>query len=835
MAISANSLVRVSAFSGEEMSPGDKSVPYISSLYLEQEEINLNCEVTISGVTINCVHLSALYLRKAVDYHIKNEKLMVGDIFGSVDLIESIIPEDIDTIYKNMTDSSCGRHIVACRKFGDFLSGIAKDTAICEQRLFLLSSSSHVMAVRLLHKISCKNLRSKYVVWFFDPNRTNVVARVAVDDPNDFLNESTFSLQSFVDSSLYEKYFKTLIGQPEECECLIYEYCELKDTNKDFLTLQTLSQYGVSSCMVFHLMSEGSANDVMRIVDIVSLLDPDSEFRREIFWGKSSEGVPALNSALGLGNHENIDAYGLLLDTMSSDEMLGFLPELLRSENVKGTPGLFLALERGHTKSVAAYGGLLDRLLNMSDKIPMYNIASILFSLLMARRRDDGLPGLFIALQENSHEAVIEFCLLLDRLLTIRDELSVCELCSMIYDLLMSKRSDGASCLQIALFLDNFESVRAFGELLLRFTNFNDSSYFGNVTRIVFKLLKAESLNYKSGLCLALSENNSNSVDAFGGLLEKFVLFRGGVSDCEFYDMLHDLLVSRSEGTPGLFMALQNGCEDSIKAFAKLVSQFMSLSAQITRDRLLVMLHELFMPSRDDGISGLFMALQQGHGGSIVAFSDLLGQLFKLEGGVISIEEIFSLVSDILVAKNNSGRPGLNIALIRDEECSVSAFGVLLGKFDFFKGKISENEIFNAMYELIMSRNSDGCPGLFYALRGNCANVIASYFLLVSKLPKRYWSDLLIARDVQGVPAIFTAHDDVIDEYCQFLVNMPADVFLEVHTKLTEFTKCREYLDIVSRGGSFEAARYEAFLDRITDHKNNQPGASGDTKCCEVA
>ncbi len=28
------------------------------------------------------------------------------------------------------------------------------------------------------------------------------------------------------------------------------------------------------------------------------------------------------------------------------------------------------------------------------------------------------------------------------------------------------------------------------------------------------------------------------------------------------------------------------------------------------------------------------------------------------------------------------------------------------------------------------------------------------------------------------------------------LVKLPEDVFLEVHTKLTEFTKCREYLDI---------------------------------------
>ncbi|WP_176696838.1 ShET2/EspL2 family type III secretion system effector toxin, partial [Candidatus Ichthyocystis sparus] len=813
-----------------EMLPDDKSIPYISKLSLQQEEINLNCEINVDGVNIDCTRLSALYLRKAVDCHVRNKKLVVGDIFGSAALIESIIPKDIHPIYKNMVDSSCGRHIVACRKFGDFLCGIAKDTGICEQRLFLLSSSSHVMAVRLLHKKSCKTLLSRYVVWFFDPNITNVIVRVAVNDPNDFLDESRFSLQNFVDCSLYGKYFKTLTAQPEECECLIYEYCELKGTNKSFLTLQTLSQYGVSPCMVFHLMSEGSANDVMGLVNIVSLLNPGSDFRKDIFCGKSSAGIPALYAALGLGNHENIDAYGLLLDTMSSDEMIKFLPELLRSEDMEGTPGLFLALREGHTKSVAAYGRLLDRLFSMSDKIPVYNIASILFNLLVARRRDDGLPGLFIALQENRYEAVSEFCLLLDKLLSIRDEISVFELCDMIYDLLMSKRSDGVPGLQIALFWDSYESVRVFGELLLRFTHFNNSSYFGNVTRMVFKLLMAESLNYKPGLCLALSENNSNSVAAYGVLLERFALFRGGVSDCEFYNMFHELLMARSGGIPGLFMALQNGCEDSIKAFAKLVNQLMSLIAQMPRDVLLITLHELFMSSNDDGVSGLFMALKQGHGGSVIAFSELLEQLFMLEGGVISIEEIFSLFSDILAAKNDLGRPGLNAALINGEECSVRAFGTLLDKFDFFKGKISENEILNTMDELIMSRDSDGCPGLFSALRDNRTNVVVGYFLLVSKLPRSRWANLLIARDVRGVPAMFTAHDGVIDEYYKLLLRLPIDVFSEVHAKLTKVTRRREYLDIANRGGSFEITRYEVFLNRLTDHKNDQSGASCDPR-----
>ncbi|WP_092403488.1 MULTISPECIES: ShET2/EspL2 family type III secretion system effector toxin [Candidatus Ichthyocystis] len=825
MAISSDSPARVSAFSGEEMQPDDKSVPYISSLYLEQEEINLNCKVNVSGVEINCARLSALYLRKAVDCHVKNEKLMVRNIFGNVALIESIIPEDIGKIYRSMIDRSCGRHIVACCKFGDFLCGIAKDTSLDEQRFFLLGSTDHVMAFRILHKKSCRTSGSKYVVWFFDPNKTNIVARVAVSEPNDFLDKSRFSLQRFVSNNFYGRYFKKLTDQPEECECLVYEHCELKDTNKSFLTLQTSSQYGVSPCMVFHLMLEGGENDVMRLVNIVSSLNPGSEFRKEVFWGKSSWGVPALNIALKVGNHKNIDAYGSLLDIMSDDEVTRFLPELLRSENVEGTSGLFVALERGYAKSVAAYGRLLDRLTNISCKMPAYAKANILSNLLVARRYD-GLPGLFVALQENYYEAIDEFCLLLDRLLIFRDEVSACELCSMIYDLLISKRGDGVPGLQVALSRGSYQSVRAFGKLLLRFTYFNNYSCSGDVTKMVFKLLMAESVGCKSGLYLSLSGNKTNSVDAYSELLENFTLFRCGVPDCEFYDMFHELLMARSGGVPGLFMALQNGGEDSIKAFAKSVSQFMSLSSEMSHDRLLIMLRELFISSSYDGISGLFMALQEGYGGSVIAFSELLEKLFMLEGGVISIEEIFDLISDILVAKGISGMPGLNAALLYDKESSVSAFGVLLDKFGFFKGKISEDKIFDAMGELVMSRDSDGYSGLCMALQYNCVSVIAAYFLLVNKLPKSRWSNLLIAADGSGFPAIFTGHNDGIDEYYRLLVQLPLDVFLEVYAKLVEFTRHEGYLDTVN---SSRVTKYDDFLARLTYYKNDQPGSSCDT------
>ncbi|WP_092415145.1 hypothetical protein [Candidatus Ichthyocystis sparus] len=60
--------------------------------------------------------------------------------------------------------------------------------------------------------------------------------------------------------------------------------------------------------------------------------------------------------------------------------------------------------------------------------------------------------------------------------------------------------------------------------------------------------------------------------------------------------------MARSRRRTWIIYDLANGCEDSIKAFAKLISQFMSLSAQIPHDRLLVMLRELFMLGSDDGI-----------------------------------------------------------------------------------------------------------------------------------------------------------------------------------------------------------------------------------------
>ncbi|WP_092403418.1 MULTISPECIES: hypothetical protein [Candidatus Ichthyocystis] len=66
------------------------------------------------------------------------------------------------------------------------------------------------------------------------------------------------------------------------------------------------------------------------------------------------------------------------------------------------------------------------------------------------------------------------------------------------------------------------------------------------------------------------------------------------------------------------------------------------------------------------------------------------------------------------------------------------------------------------------------------ALRCNRVSVIASYFLLVSRLTKSHWTDL------------------------------------------TEFTRHREYLYIVNNGGSSAVNDYEIFLGRLTDHKNDQ-------------
>jgi hypothetical protein len=106
------------------------------------------------------------------------------------------------------------------------------------------------------------------------------------------------------------------------------------------------------------------------------------------------------------------------------------------------------------------------------------------------------------------------------------------------------------------------------------------------------------------------------------------------------------LAAKNSDGIPGLCMAMQNGCTDTVKAYIAIVRQAVE-NQEIT----IVEAVELLAAKNTRGIPGLFMAMQNDHQGVVKAFIEGLRD-FKLGS---------HLVVDLLAVKNRNGTPALDV------------------------------------------------------------------------------------------------------------------------------------------------------------------------------
>jgi hypothetical protein len=113
-----------------------------------------------------------------------------------------------------------------------------------------------------------------------------------------------------------------------------------------------------------------------------------------------------------------------------------------------------------------------------------------------------------------------------------------------------------------------------------------------------------------SGLYMALQDGHANTIKAYGELLKA-----SGISGAELLDLL---AAKRSNGTPGLYMALQNGSADTIKAYGELLK-----ASGISGAELL----DLLAAKRSDGTPGLDMALKKGHNFALLEYCKLIKEI----------------------------------------------------------------------------------------------------------------------------------------------------------------------------------------------------------------
>ncbi|WP_092403412.1 ShET2/EspL2 family type III secretion system effector toxin [Candidatus Ichthyocystis sparus] len=763
--------LRISSFSGEEVSAETKSIPYISMK--ASNIVNFNCKIKVEDECISCSHLSTLYVLNSSYAHKAGEKLDVSKMFESENAVREALtrkPRYIEEDYSRMIKNAKAKHIIACDDFGRFLYNIAITTSSSQCRIFFLQSTSHIMAFEFLRKPTVKNRSAdKLVVKFFDPNRTNVTSRSRVYSSDDFLNSNAFCLRKFIKSSMYSLYFgENLEGKcVEETECIIYEHHHENVECLRFSTLETLSQEGISSCMMYHLIIDANClEDVRKAVEMLSTLDLSKKGREDIFRCRSSNGNSVLVEIMSLGKVQSIDLYSLLLNSMSDEEKVSLLPSILLSSNIHGSTGLYLALQNGYSDAVYAFDKMLNNLILIESKIDCSEFAMIL-SNLFAAKSSEGIPGLFMALQGDMHKTVTAFGELLNRLVCMRNKLSDTKIVDMIFDLLSAKTKDGIP-----------------------------------------------------GLFMALQKDNHSSVSSFGKLINILTLFRGSIFGEKLFRMFVELMLAKNiSGTTGMYMSLQNNCHNSIYAFDEILCNFLP----ITKDDVpvhvfLQALRTMLLAKSDCDVCGLFMALQLGNHSSIAAFSKLLSKLLLVKDK-ISESDLAGAFSEILLAKNKHGTPGLFMALQCGHADAIAAFGSLVDVLVEAKENFSPDTFAAIALDIFTSkRYTDGTPGLFAALAGCKPKATSEFGRLLMKVREcNNWSVLLAAEDGNGVPGLLYTDESTRESYFKMLTEFPTNTLQDLHSRLCRARSVNSYQSFVCVN-PYDGICYDEFIKRLAAH-----------------
>jgi ankyrin repeat protein len=200
-------------------------------------------------------------------------------------------------------------------------------------------------------------------------------------------------------------------------------------------------------------------------------------------------------------------------------------------------------------------------------------------------------------------------------------------------------------------------------------------------------ILEAKDSNGTPGLYYALQEGHTDTVKAFLEALP-------GLKEFELTaDQIKDILEAKNQnGTPGLYMALQEGRADTVKAFLEALPGLKEF--ELTADQI-----KDIVEARWKGTPGLHMALQNGHADTVKAFLEALPGLKEFE---LTADQI----KDILEAKRDDGVPGLAMVLFNGHGQAVKAFLEALPGLKEFE--LTADQI----KDIVEARTSDGVLGL---------------------------------------------------------------------------------------------------------------------------
>lgn len=232
----------------------------------------------------------------------------------------------------------------------------------------------------------------------------------------------------------------------------------------------------------------------------------------------------------------------------------------------------------------------------------------------------------------------------------------------------------------------------------------DDTRLVGLTRPQVEALCEAKDVNGVPGLLLALQNGNQDAVEEYGRLIEKVSIRK---------EQLIPILSARtSDGTiPGLFQALQNNHAQTVRSYGKLVLN----TIDNTRDLEYLLSAVKYEPHDiNKYFPGLFMAFQRGNAEAIQAYCDVLGTSCLTRSEIIRMLE----------AKSYAGVPGLLNAYKNGDINTIRTF---------FYSLISLNIPQEVIEELLTARYND-FTGLSLAISHGHAQVVQLYGELLKKL-----------------------------------------------------------------------------------------------------
>lgn len=429
----------------------DKSEPYESRHGFKNVRLNTRVFVTPSAgdsaglrEPVVCRHLATMFAR-----HTQSKSKLMPE-FSTAEGITRVFEGYLDTI-GDLYDDALVQLPAGCKAllqgnhFGQYLQSMAilLDQAAGQpggpsQSNCLLITPKHAMALHMERKT--KHSVPYFVARLYDPNSAASYMRVVKANPEGF---SELTLESMMlrpqSTALYAS--GSVDGAAPIAAVSLDERLQPIVGNR----------CGLSPASLYVAMRLGLRSDVERLLAESEKAHPSTQAYIEALQARvklnDDKSAPALHIALQFGQADAVDLYSrTVIATPRLDHSTKV--ELLAARRFDGVPGLYMALRNGHRETIAAFAqAVLSSDLTFSDKAD-----------LLAAKKVDGSPGLFVAFFNGHAQAITSLAnAIVGSSLEPQTKA----------DLLAAKRAHGCPGLFMAFYKGHEDAVSSFARVIL--------------------------------------------------------------------------------------------------------------------------------------------------------------------------------------------------------------------------------------------------------------------------------------------------------------------------------------------------------------------------------